>query len=133
MKKLFFIMMISIFVILPVFSFALTANAQSNADNMLWGGFEGNVQAATGLGNTDPRQMAGQVVNVLLGFLGIIAVLLILFGGFKWMTAAGDEGKIDEAKKLIAAGVIGLVVILAAFGIAQFVISALYGATGATG
>lgn len=133
MKKLFFIMMISAFVVLPVFSFALTANAQSNADNMLWGGFEANVQAATGLGNSDPRTIAGSVINIFLGFLGIIAVLLILFGGFKWMTAAGDEGAIDEAKKLIAAGVIGLVIILAAFGISQFVISAIYDATGATG
>src|SRR3989339_146721 len=133
MKKLFFTLVISILVILPVFSFALTANAQSNADNMLWGGFEGNVQSATGLGNTDPSQMAAQVVNIMLGFLGIIAVVIILLGGFKWMTAAGDEAKIDEAKKLIGAGVIGLVVILAAFGVAQFVINALYGATGATG
>ena len=131
MKKILLTLVISAMVIVPVFSVALTANAQ--ADNMLWGGFEGNVQAATGLGNTDPREMAGSVLNVLLGFLGIIAVLIILFGGFKWMTAAGDESKVDEAKKLIGAGVIGLVVILAAFGVAQFVVNALYGATGATG
>jgi hypothetical protein len=69
----------------------------------------------------------------LLGFLGIIAVILILYGGFKWMTAAGDEGNIDTAKKIIAAGVIGLVIILAAFGISQMVMSELYSATGATG
>ena len=133
MKKIFFFLALSILVILPVFTFGLTAHAQSAADNMLWGGYESNVQTATGLGNTDPREMAGSVINIFLGFLGIIAVLLILFGGFKWMTAAGDEGKVDEAKKLIAAGVIGLVVILAAFAIAQFVISALYNATNATG
>ncbi|MFH0891811.1 MAG: pilin [Candidatus Falkowbacteria bacterium] len=133
MKKTFFVLALSALVILPVFAFGLTANAQSAADNMLWGGFESNVQTATGLGNTDPREMAGSVINIFLGFLGIIAVLLILFGGFKWMTAAGDEGKVDEAKKLIAAGIIGLVVILAAFAIAQFVINALYNATNATG
>ncbi|MFH0891810.1 hypothetical protein A2303_06785 [Candidatus Falkowbacteria bacterium RIFOXYB2_FULL_47_14] len=133
MKKTFFVLALSVLVILPVFAFGLTAHAQTAADNMLWGGFEGNVQTATGLGNTDPREMAGQVVNILLGFLGIIAVVIILLGGFKWMTAAGDEGKVDEAKKLIGAGIIGLVVILAAFAIAQFVISALYNATNATG
>ena len=118
--------------IVPMFAIALTANAGS-ADNMLWGGFETNMQVASGLGNTDPRTIAGSVVNIFLGFLGVIAVLIILYGGFKWMTAGGDEGPIGEAKQMISAGVVGLVVILAAFGIAQFVINALYNATGATG
>ena len=133
MKKTLFVFAVSMLVVLPVFALVLTAHAQSPADDMLWGGFEGNVQTATGLGNTDPREMAASVVKIMLGFLGIIAVLLVLLGGFKWMTASGDEAKIDEAKKMIGAGIIGLVVILAAFGIAQFVINALYTATGATG
>ena len=133
MKKIFFTLAISVLVIIPVFTVALTANAQSQADNMLWGGYETNVQELSGLGNNDPRQMASQVVNIMLGFLGIIAVVIILLGGFKWMTASGDEAKVDEAKKLIGAGIIGLVVVLAAFGVAQFVINALYDATGATG
>jgi hypothetical protein len=46
--------------------------------------------------------------------LGVIAVILVLWGGFKWMTAAGNEDGITEAKKLMGAGVIGLVIILAA-------------------
>lgn len=119
-------------IMVPVFAIALTAQAQS-PDNMLWGGYETNVQTATGLGNTDPREMAGSVINIVLGFLGVIAVLIILLGGFKWMTAGGNEDGIGEAKQMIGAGVIGLVIILAAFGIAQFVINALYNATGATG
>jgi hypothetical protein len=126
------ILVVALMVMLPVFAMVLTANAQG-ANDMLWGGYEGNVQQATGLGNEDPRAMAGAVVNIVLGFLGVIAVLIILLGGFKWMTAAGNEDKVSEAKKLIGAGVIGLVIILMAFGIAQFVISALYNATGATG
>ena len=133
MKKIFFTLVISMFVIVPVFAVALTAGAQSPTDNMLWGGYETNVQEITGLGNSDPRQMASQVVNIMLGFIGIVAVVIILLGGFKWMTAAGGEEKVDEAKKLIGAGVIGLIIVLAAFGLAQFVINALYSATGATG
>ena len=130
MKKITSFVLIAL-VMVPMFAVALTANAQ--ADNMLWGGFETNTQAATGLGNTDPREMAGSVINIFLGFLGVIAVLIILYGGFKWMTAGGNEDGISEAKKMIAAGIIGLVIILSAFGIAQFVINALYNATNASG
>ncbi|HRH21958.1 MAG TPA: hypothetical protein PLJ58_02035 [bacterium] len=84
---------------------------------------------AIGLGNRDPRKIAASVIRVILGFLGVIAVCLILFGGFKWMTAAGDDGKVDEAKDLIKAGVVGLLIILAAFSISVFVLNALIGVT----
>lgn len=131
MKKFTSFILLALIVI-PVFAISLTANAGS-PDNMLWGGYEDDIQVASGLGNTDPREMAGSVVNIVLGFLGVIAVLIILLGGFKWMTAGGNEDGIGEAKQMISAGVVGLVVILAAFGIAQFVINALYNATGATG
>ncbi|HAO81378.1 TPA: hypothetical protein DCQ82_01490 [Candidatus Veblenbacteria bacterium] len=63
----------------------------------------------------------------------MLAVILVLWGGFKWMTAAGDEAKIGEAKKLMGAGVIGLVIILAAFAIASFVVNQLTDATGYNG
>lgn len=96
-----------------------------------WGGRQAEVQTRTGLGNQDPRDIAASIINVILGFLGIVAVVIILLGGFKWMTAGGNEDKVDEAKKLITAGIIGLVIILAAYAIATFVINSLMGATGA--
>lgn len=90
-----------------------------------------NVQ--TGLGNSlqqgDPRTIVAKIINFALGFLGVIAVALILFGGFKWMTAAGNEEKVTEAKKLLGAGIIGLVIILAAWAIASFIINAIYQTT----
>lgn len=133
MNKLLSLLVVFTLIILPLFSFSLTANAQSNADPMLWGGFESDIQSTTGLGNTDPREMAAQVVNIVLGFIGMIAVIIILLAGFRWMAAAGNEDKVMAAKKMLGAGVIGLVIVLAAFAIAQFMINALYGATGATG
>ena len=81
------------------------------------------------MGDTDPRQIASKVINVILGFLGIIAVVLIVAGGFMWMTAAGNDEKVGTARKIMTAGAIGLVIVLAAFGIARFVVDALVDAT----
>lgn len=85
----------------------------------------------TGLGTNDIREGVMNVVNVLLGFLGILAIIIILWGGFRWMTSGGNEEKVGEAKKVITAGVIGLVIIFTAFALAQFVITQLLTATGA--
>lgn len=82
------------------------------------------------LGQRDPRTMVAQLINVVLTLLGIVAVVIVLLGGFKWMTAAGNEDKVSEAKKLLGAGVIGLVIILSAWGISRFILNELMGATG---
>ena len=107
---------------------AIPASAQT-ADSIVWGGTEGEVGNRIGLGNRDPRLIAASVINVVLGFLGIIAVVIVLLGGFKWMTAGGNEDKIGEAKGLLSAGVIGLVIVLASWGLAQFVVNLLFNAT----
>lgn len=83
----------------------------------------------SGLGQADLKQTIGQLIRVLLGFLGVVAVVIILLGGFKWMTAGGNDEKVTEAKRLIIAGIIGLAIILSAFAIASFVISSIIGAT----
>jgi len=80
---------------------------------------------STGLGDRDVRVMVADIVRTLLGLLGILAVVIILIGGFKWMTAMGEDDKIGEAKKLLSAGVIGLVIILCAYAIANFAIDQL--------
>jgi len=54
--------------------------------------------------------------------------VIILFAGFKWMTAGGNEDSVSEAKKILIAGLIGLVIIIGAFAIASFILSSLTGA-----
>ena len=71
------------------------------------------------------------IIRIGLSLLGIIAVVIILAGGFKWMTAGGNEDKVGEARKMIISGVIGLAIIMSAFAIANFVISSLAEQTGA--
>lgn len=100
---------------------ALPALAQNN----LFGLNEVNNGLNNTLTTADPRTVIGRIINVALGFLGVIAVGIILLGGFKWMTAGGNEDKTSEARKLLGAGVIGLVIILASWAIATFVINSL--------
>jgi len=76
-------------------------------------------------GDTNVPTVIARLVNWAMGFLGIIAVVIILAGGFMWMTAAGNEEKVGKAKKLLIAGIIGLVIILAAYIIATYVLSTL--------
>lgn len=90
-----------------------------------------NVINAANLGLTarDPRETAVRIINVALGFLGIIAVVIVLYGGFMWMTAGGNEERITKAKQILTAGVIGLVIIIMAWAIARFVVGMLMNAT----
>lgn len=81
------------------------------------------------LGSEDPGDIIGAVINVALGFLVFVAVIIILLGGFRWMTAAGNEEKVESAKKLLVAAVIGLIIILAAWGISLFALESIGTAT----
>lgn len=108
-------------------------HAQGNGvdPNVLWGTnySQTRFQNIVGLGEQDPRITIAKVIRLLLGFLGIIAVTIILYAGFIWMTSGGNEEKISKAKSLLKNGAIGLLIILASFGIVAFIIRQLIGAT----
>lgn len=78
--------------------------------------------------NEDARIIIVRLINFALSFLGLVAVILILWGGFKWMTAGGNDEQVGEAKKIIIAAVIGLAIIMSAYAITQFFVTALKGA-----
>ena len=71
-----------------------------------------------------------RLINIILGFLGVLVVVGILYGGFKRMTAAGNEDQISSGNKIRGAGLVGLVIVLAAYAIAAFVVNQLTDATG---
>ena len=66
------------------------------------------------LGNQDIRVTIARIIRAVLGFLGIVALLIVLYGGFVYMTAGGEEQKVATAKKILVNGVIGLAIILSA-------------------
>lgn len=78
------------------------------------------------LNATDPRTIIVRVINIFLGLLGAIALALVVWGGFMWMTSEGNEEKISKAKGLLKNAVIGLAIILASWGIVYFLFKNLF-------
>ena len=72
------------------------------------------------LSQADPRAIAGRIIQITLSFLGVIALLLVIYAGFLWTTSGGDEDKITKAKKILKNAVIGLIIILSSWSIATF-------------
>lgn len=82
---------------------------------------DGNVNLGT---KQLPDTVAG-IVNIVLGFLGILATLGIIWGGLKMMTAGGNSDQSEAGRGAIVAGAIGLVVVLSAYAISRFVLGSL--------
>jgi hypothetical protein len=106
-------------------------HAQPLSEDEFFGGeITGSDFADTaGLSAGDLPTTIASIIRVVLGFLGVVAVVIVLIGGFKWMTAGGNDDKVKSAKKVMVSGIIGLVIVLSAFAIAQFVISSIVTAT----
>jgi len=114
----------------------LTPHAQAaealTADELFGGTEQGDgsdFAGAAGLSSGNLVDTISSVIRVALGFLGVIAVVIILLGGFKWMTSGGNDEKVKKAKALIFQGIIGLVIVLSSYAIASFVITSITTAT----
>ncbi len=75
------------------------------------------------------NDVIGRVINVVIGFLGIVLLCLFLYAGFVWMTAGGDEENVKKAKQLILNAVIGYLIIGGAYALTSFVLSNLAAVT----
>jgi len=107
-----------------------TANPESGgADSVTWAGGAGSFQKGTGLGNNDPRKIVTNIINIALGFLGILAIVIIMYAGFLWMMSGGNPDKINKAKHILISGAIGLVIVMSSFAIASFVLDAIFRST----
>lgn len=78
---------------------------------------------------TDSDKLIGAIIKAFLSVLGIIFLVLMLYGGYLWMTDRGNDDSVKKAKNVIQAAVIGLIIVLISYSITYFVISNLGSAT----
>jgi len=83
---------------------------------------EGDIKKKTKLATGDPVNITISVIKWALGLLGLVAVIMIVYGGYTWMTAAGNEEKVTKAKNILKYAVIGLIIILLSWAIVTFII-----------
>ncbi|HUT22468.1 MAG TPA: hypothetical protein VMX18_03680 [Candidatus Bipolaricaulota bacterium] len=87
------------------------------------------IENSVGYSTRDLREVIGDIIKAALGFLGVVAIVIVLIGGFKYMTAGGSDEKVTAARQWLISGIIGLAIILAAYAITTFVINSLVSAT----
>ncbi len=129
-KKTILMGMTTGFLALPLLAGAQTPNLNENPFTR--GQKDANAiaqKAQIGGGTTDLNTIVGRIINVVLGFLGIVLLFYFLYGGFKWMTAGGNEEGVEEAKTMIKNAVIGLVIVMASYALSSFVLSNLVAVT----
>ena len=79
-----------------------------------------------GNNTNDLMTRVNTIINVVIGFVGLVAVVVIILGGISYTTSAGDPGKVKKAKDTILYGIIGLVVAVLAFAIVNFVLGNMF-------
>jgi hypothetical protein len=74
---------------------------------------------------TDILPFFSRLINIGLSFLGIVFLILMIYGGVLWMTDRGNESEVEKAKKLIQAAITGLIIVIASYAISWLVIYVL--------
>ena len=97
----------------PVLALQSATNGLAETANV---GYGGEVPKETSL-----AAIIGKVVGVALSFVGVIFLILIIYAGFTWMLARGNEAETKKAKDLMYDAVLGLIIIMAAYAITSFV------------
>lgn len=93
-------------------------------------GLDTFAEAAGFTSQGDLTLIVARLIRTAIGFLGIVAVVFVLYGGFLYMTAGGADDKVKRAKKVFTSAIIGLVIVFSAFAIVQFVLSRLVSGLG---
>lgn len=113
--------------ILPTFliAFPAMAKAANDAINVLEdiGSKEGPYQ---NVGSTGISIIVGTVIQALLGIIGVVFLVLMLYAGFNWMIARGEEEKVEKAKDTITRALIGLIIVVGAYAIWAYIFARVF-------
>ena len=120
-KKINSIIISFVFVFMAFFAAGNHVLAQSEGLNSAMSGL-GETAGTTFKKDVTVNSLVGTIITAVLSILGVIFLVIMIYGGFLWMTARGDESQVTKAKDLMQAAIIGVAVVLAAYAISIYVI-----------
>jgi len=115
-RRIVFTTLVVGFLVLATLSLSGATQAQTLDEGLV------EIQEITEYSSQDLIVTIGKIIQVVLGFVGLIALILFIYAGIVWMTSAGDPQKIELAKKIMIAVAIGMLITMSAFAITTFVI-----------
>ncbi len=115
---------------IPVTAFAACNSIQtavnSGINNATGSGTACGASAGASGGLTN---LAKKIVNILSIIVGIVAVIFIIYGGFRYITSGGDTGNVGNAKNTLIFAVVGLIIVALAQFIVHYVLNTAANAT----
>lgn len=78
--------------------------------------------STTGVGDGDIANLAKNLVNTFSVIVGVVAVIMIIVGGFRYITSGGDSGRVGNAKNSLIYAIVGLIIVALAQLIVHFVL-----------
>lgn len=115
-RQILNISLLLILLILPYFVFAENKTLENlKSVGTTNGGYAAATESSVG-------EIVGTFVKAFLSILGIIFLILMIYSGYHWMTAHGDDQKVTKAKDTLREATIGLVIVVGAYAITQFVL-----------
>jgi len=99
-----------------------TASNVSNGVNIAVGGSSDNC-SSTSVNNNDVGKAAREIVTLFSIIVGVVSIIMIIYGGFRYITSGGDSGKVGNAKNTLIYAIVGLVVVALAQLIVHFVLN----------
>jgi len=130
-NKLFLMAIVATFIFLPIIPTYAESNVHvASAVDTARGklsiiGEKTGFGKATTLSDVGLYDKIASIINIALGFIGIIAVIFVIYAGFRWITAGGNEEQVTKSKETIRNAVIGIAIIMLAFVITNFVTKSL--------
>jgi len=118
LKQILILICLIAILVLPYFVFAETAPLETLQNVGTGGGYAPANEYTM-------SQIAGTAVKALLSLLGVIFIILIIYAGYMWMTASGNEEQLTKAKETIRKAIIGLIIIVGSFAVWRFIFEVL--------
>lgn len=113
-KKIFIVLSL---LLVPISNVFAIGNLNSAAGNLT------PAAATAGYQEGNIGNITGEIINTALSLVGIIFLALMVYAGYLWMTARGEESQIETAKKIVSSAIIGLVLTMSAYAITTLVTS----------
>jgi hypothetical protein len=128
-KRTLVLVVVFLFFVAVFFASMRVALAEEGFGNM--SGYLDSIAHDVNLGQnkTSVPVMIGQILFGVLGFLGVVCLLLVIYAGLKWMLADGNEETVSESKKIILYAIIGMLVIMGSYAVTYYVVDRIVGST----